>query len=51
MLNTTGDPNKNIIPVFDAGDADKGVVLVAAPDVSITDLSDANNFRFQKIIG
>lgn len=47
MINTTGDPNKNIIPVFDSGDQDKGVQLVAAPQVVITDLSDADTHRFQ----
>lgn len=47
MINTTGDPNKNIIPVFDTGDQDKDVQLVAVPQVVITDLSDAGTHRFQ----
>lgn len=47
MINTTGDPNKNIIPVFDPGSQAKSVALVAAPQVVITNLSDVSTYRFQ----
>lgn len=47
MLNLTGDPNKNIIPVFEPPTTQKDVELIASPNVQITDLSDANTHRFE----
>ena len=46
-INTTGDPNKNLIPVFSAPDSDKAVQIVAGAGIAVADIGDANTYRFQ----
>jgi len=47
-LNLTGDPNKNIIPVFEApGGGGKVVELIPQPNILVNDISDADTYRFE----
>lgn len=47
MINTTGDPNKNVIPVFVNNTQGKKVEVLAGSGIGVSDLSDANTYRFE----
>jgi hypothetical protein len=42
-----GDPNKNLIPVFDPGNEQKDVILIQGPGIVIENLSDVDTYRFR----
>lgn len=46
MLNTTGDPNKNVIPVFESS-TQKDVLVTEGTGIQVDNLSSANQFKFR----